>query len=384
MLVLGALGQTARADDSETGSTSTKGTEQQLVLVNATPKLGSIGGIDRVRRVLDSRGLIHRLPENLEAVLDGRNVAVVDIDAIRKAVEDTDYKTAVKLINDDEKRILQSVASGDPIPALAELSQWRGFVAAAQSDEPGATNWFRTALRFNPAWAPDRKLASPLVRRLVKDARQEATEMGKLRVDVEPDDAQVRVDGKGIHAAREKIELEVGWHLVIVSSPTRAPYAELVEIKEGKTEKLDLTLPKEGNDDRAARLVDATVSAPPGKNRLKMAKPLSRLTGVTRILYVEDATEDHIVLRLYDLETKKVSQAIELDSKASSAAITRKVLAALDGDNMVDPGSVVVIDRSGPTPWYNHWYVWVGVAVVAGAAFGTYEYATRQPTAVRF
>jgi len=28
--------------------------------------------------------------------------------------------------------------------------------------------------------------------------------------------------------------------------------------------------------------------------------------------------------------------------------------------------------------------VWVGVAVVAGAAFGTYEYATRQPTAVRF
>ena len=382
--MLGALGQTARADEDPERSASPSKDGEQLVLVNATPKLGSIGGIDRVRRVLDSRGLIHRLPETLEAVLDGRNVAVADIDAIREAFENTDFKAALRLINEDEKRILQSVASGDPIPGLAELSQWRGFIAAAQSDEPGAVNWFRAAVRFNPAWAPDKRLASPMVRKLFKQAKQEATEMGKLRVDVDPDDAQVRVDGKGIHAVREKIELEVGWHLVIVSSPTRAPYAELVEIKEGKTEKLEMTLSKEGKDDRAARLVDATVSAPAGKTRLAMAKPLSRLTGVKRMLYVEDANEDHIVLRLYDLETKKVSQTIELDSKASSAAITRKVLAALDTDNMVDPSSVVVIDRSGPTPWYNHWYVWVGAAVVAGAAFGTYEYATRQPTAVRF
>lgn len=384
MLVLGALGQPARADDDSEKTAGGAKSDQQLVLVNATPKLGSIGGIDRVRRVLDSRGLIHRLPENLEAVLDGRNLAVADIDAIRDAFENVDFKAAIKLIDTDEKRILQSVASGDPIPALAELSQWRGFIAAAQSDEAGAVSWFRAAVRFNPAWAPDHKLASPTVRRLFKDAKREAAEMGKLRVEVDPDDAQVRIDGKGIHAAHEKIELEVGWHLVIVSSPTRAPYAELVEIKEGKTEKLDLTLPKEGNDDRAARLVDATVSVPPGKNRLKMAKPLSRLTGVTRMLYVEDATEDHIVLRLYDLETKKISQTIELDSKASSAAIIRKVLAAVDGDGMVEPGSVTVVDRDGPTPWYNHWYVWVGVAVVAGVAFGTYEYATRQPTAVRF
>ncbi len=376
---LAMLAETARADEGGDKADS----KEELVLVNATAKLGSIGAIDRVRRVLDSRGLMKRLPEALEAVLDGRGVGIPDIDQIRDEFANSNYKAANKLIEADQQRVLQSVAKGDPIPALAELSQWRGLIAASEGDEDSAISWFRAAVRFNPAWAPDKKLASPTVRKLFKAAKA-PTDMGHLRVDADPEDAQVRVDGGAIHAAREKIELGAGMHLVIVSAPDHAPYAELVEIAEGKTEKLGLTLAKEDKDDRAARLVDATVSAPAGKSRLKSAKPLSRLTGAHRMLYVEDATDDRVVLRLYDLDAKKVSQAIELDSQATSSAITRKVLAALDTDNMIDPSSIVVIDRTSPPAWYNHWYVWAGVAIVAGAAFGGYEYATRAPTAVRF
>jgi hypothetical protein len=377
------LATAARADQPQDKADSSDAKED-LILVNATAKLGSIGAIDRVRRVLDARGLVKRLPDALEAVLDGRGVGVPDIDQIKEDFSNGDFKAASKLIDADEKRVLLGVASGDPIPALAELASWRGLVAASQGDEDGALTWFRAAVRLNPAWSPDKKLAtSPTVRRMFKAAKQ-PTENGRLRVDIDPEDAQVRVDGGAIHAAREKIELNAGMHLVIVSAENHAPYAEMVEITEGKTEKLSLTLDKENKDDRAARLVDATVSAPAGKSRLKSAKPLSKLTGARRMLYVEDASDDRVVLRLYDLDAKKVSQTIELGSDATSAAITRKVLAALDTDNMIDPSSVVVIDRTTPSAWYNHWYVWAGVALVAGAAFGAYEYESRSPTAVRF
>ena len=55
-----------------------------------------------------------------------------------------------------------------------------------------------------------------------------------------------------------------------------------------------------------------------------------------------------------------------------------------DTDSLVDPGGEGGPGERGSPAWYNHWYVWVGAAVVLGAAFGTYEYATRAPTAVRF
>lgn len=377
---LTALTHAATADDDPEQAVKEG---DQVVLINATAKLGSLGAIDRVRRVLDSRGLMKRLPPELEAVLDGRGVGIADIEAIRAAFSDDDFKGATRLIQADQSRILQSVASGDPIPALAELSQWRGLIAASLGDEDTAISWFRAAYRFNPAWSPSRKIASPTVLKLFKAAQQPTT-VGRLRVDADPEDAQVRIDGGEIHAAHEKIELQAGMHLVIISKPEHAPDAELVEIKEGKTGKITVALQKESKDDRAARLVDETVSAPPGKSRLKSAKPLAKLTGANRMLYVEDATDSRIVLRLYDVAAKKISSTIELDASATSAVIMRKVLAVLDSDNLVEPGESGGPGERGATAWYNHWYVWVGAAVVLGAAFGTYEYATRAPTAVRF
>jgi hypothetical protein len=33
--------------------------------------------------------------------------------------------------------------------------------------------------------------------------------------------------------------------------------------------------------------------------------------------------------------------------------------------------------------WYERWYVWAGIAAVAGGSALTYHYATREPTEVR-
>lgn len=371
----------ARADENDVS-------EEPVVVVNAAPKLGSVDQIKRLRRVLDARNLLVKLPDNLEATLDGRNVLLADLDAIKEAYASGEYDTALKIIEDDEARILGEAINRDPIPALAELSQWRGIIAAAGNNQDEALRWFRAAYRFNPAWNIDKKLASPRVRSMVKKAKREPDETGTLKVYTDPDDATFRIDGGEAHQAGEKISLPIGTHLVMITAPKRKPYAELVEIVENDPVRIDISLDPETTLDRAARLVDATASAPTGKSRLKSARALAKLTGVSRMLVVEDGGDDHVSVRLYDTDSRKVSKTFDLAGNASAETIARKIVAALDPDNLVDINTVVVnqrvVEGARPTPWYGRWYVWAAIGAVAVGSYATYDYMTREPTAVRF
>jgi hypothetical protein len=376
-LVLGASNAYAEEDDA---------TEQQVVVVNAASKLGNVGPITRLRRVLDSRNMLVKLDKNLEATLDGRNVLIADLDAIKEAYGSADYEIALRLIESDEQRILGEAVSRDPIPALAELSQWRGIIAAALNQQDEALGWFRAAFRFNPAWVIDKKLASPRVRSLVKRARRELDATGTLRINSDPEDATISINGGEARPAGEKISLPIGKHLVVVNAPKRKPYAELVEIVEHETYRIDINLDPESTLDRAARLVDATAAAPAGKSRLKRARALAKLTGVPRMLVIEDGGDDHVTVRLYDVDSKMVSKPLDLEAAASSASIARQVVAALDPENLVDVNTIVVaqrVEQTRPTPWYARWYVWAAVGAVAVGSYATYDYMSREPTAVR-
>ena len=249
---------------------------EQMVVVNTMPRLGSIGQIARLRRVLDSRKMLVKLPANLEATLDGRNDLIADVDAIKEAYAASDYEIALTIIEENEKRILGDAVSRDPIPALAELSQWRGIIAAALDQQDEAMRWFRTAYRFNPAWTIDKKLASPRVRSIIKRAQREVKDTGTLRISTDPESAQVSIDGGTSRPANDKFTLPVGTHLVMITADQRKPYAELVEVTETKTYRIDLALDPETTLDKAARLVDATTSAPAGKVRLKRARVWKR------------------------------------------------------------------------------------------------------------
>ncbi len=360
--------------------------DQQVVVVNAATKLGSVGPITRIRRVLDQRNMLVKLDKNLEATLDGRNVLIADVDAIREAYASSDYELALEIIETEEQRILGEAVSRDPIPALAELSQWRGIIAAALNQQDEAERWFRAAYRFNPAWVIDKKLASPRVRSLVKRAKREPDETGTLRVNTDPEDATVSINGGESRPAGDKMTLPIGKHLVMITAPKRKPYAELVEITEDETYRIDINLDNESTLDRAARLVDAAAAAPAGKPRLKRARAIAKLTGVPRLLVIEDGGEDHVTVRLYDVESKMVSKPLDLEAAASSAAIARKIVAALDPENLVDVNTIVVTQRAEnkPTPWYGRWYVWAAVGAVAVGGYFTFDYMTREPTAVRF
>ena len=361
--------------------------EEPVVVVNAAPKLGNIDQITRLRRVLDQRNLLVKLPGNLEATLDGRNVLIADLDAIRDAYSSADYETALKIIETDEQRILGESINRDPIPALAELSQWRGLIAAALDESDEAMRWFRAAYRFNPAWTIDKKLASPRVRSIVKKAKREPDGTGWLKVNTDPDDAKVSIDGGELRPAGDKVELAVGMHLVMITAEGRKPYAELVDIAEKDPYRIDINLDKETTLDRAARIVDQSAAAPAGKPRLKRARALAKLTGVGRMLFVEEGGDNDITVRLYDVDTKMVSKPLQIGGRDDAAEIARKVVAALDPENLVDVNTIIVSQRVSenprPTPWYGRWYVWAAIGAVAVGGYATYDYATREPTAVR-
>jgi hypothetical protein len=367
-----------RPAGSERGSERAPGrADDQLVLLNASARIGSLGQIDRIRRVLDQRGLLARLPERLEATLDGRNVLIGDLDAIKAAYGRQDYAAARALIDADEQRILSSLSGGDPMPALAQLSELHGLIAVAEDHGDEAVAWFRAAYRFNPAQVPEKQLTSPRVRALVKLARTETQSTGRLRIDADPETAIFQVDGGKPQSVTERIELPVGYHLVQITAEGRKSYAELVDVRDGKLEKIAIALDRESSQDKAARLVDATVAAPTGKARLNSAKGLSRLTGVQRMLVIEEGGDDHVTVRIYDVGSRKVSRPLDLEGSATSAMIARKILAALDPENMTEASTVMVIERARPAAWYQHWYVWAGAALLLGGGIATYELVGR-------
>ena len=381
VVVLVALASAANGND---GRTPTEELDDQMVLLNASNKLSDLAHLDRVRRVLDSRGMLAKLPQRLEATLDGRSVLIADVDAIRDAYAKLEYDAAHEIIQANEERLLDNAGSGDMIPALAQLCEWRGLIAAAQEDPDEAIRQFRAALTINPAWQPDRKLgASPTIRKLVKKSRRAPDGVGKLRIDSTVPGAMVMVDGGKPTPAGEKQELPVGIHLVVVTADGHNTYAELVDITEDKTEWFEIELDRESKINRAAKIIDATMAAPPGKARLQKVKRLAKLTKQTRYLVVESGSEDKIRFRLYDIDAIKVSKPIVLDGSETSAEITAKITAALDPENMVDPTALMVVEKQRSQRWYERWYVWVGLGAVVGGGVLTYHYMSREPETVR-
>jgi len=382
LLTLFALATSAAAKDGTTPTEEVDG--DQMVLLNASSKLSDMGGLDRVRRVLEQRGLLAKLPERLEATLDGRNVLIAEIETIREAYAKFEYAAALKIIQANEERILANAGSGDMIPALAQLCEWRGLIAAAQEDFDEAIRHFRAAAWLNPAWQVDRKLgASPTIRKLVKKSRRPIDEIGRLRVDSPVPDAMLMIDGGKPQPVGEKIELPMGIHLVTVTADGYNTYAELVDLTEDEYERFEIELDRESKADRAAKIVDATMAAAPGKARLAKVKRLAKLTKQTRYLVVESGTDSNIKFRLYDIDAIKVSKPIVLDGSETSAEITAKITAALDPDNMLDPGTIMLVEKQRSQRWYERWYVWVGIGAVVGGGILTYQYMSREPETVR-
>ena len=99
-------------DDDEVDVTPDAKSGEQVVILNASSRLGNTGRMTRVKRVLESRNMLVDLPTNVENALAGANVLVGDVDEIRNAYLNFDFEHALDLVRTDETRILRNVSSG--------------------------------------------------------------------------------------------------------------------------------------------------------------------------------------------------------------------------------------------------------------------------------
>lgn len=375
----------ASAAHADHDDDSDRQARDQIVLVNASGD--NPGQVERIHRVLDQRGMLFRVSDSLEATLEGRTILTGDLELIRHSYASADFAGALKIISEDEKRLMAR-GGADLTISLSTLAGWRGLIAAADDKDDESLRQFRAAIRFNPAYQIDKRLPSPKVKATILKAHRELEVTGYLRTKVDPDDARVAVDGNETKAAGEKIALPIGLHLVQISAPQRKSHAEIVDIDDVKPVKLDVTLDPESAADKAVKLVDESAAAPSGAARLERARALGKLVGVNRLLFVEGASEDGVKVRLYDIAAKKISKSLTFDPDESSASIASQIQAALDPESGGD-GTTVVIGRNGEPEqhgderWYNHWYIWAGAAVVVGGLALTYSYETRDPTSIK-
>lgn len=351
-----------------------------VVLVNGTSSSGNIATYEKLRRILDTNDLLVKLSTPMQTLMDGRRLAIEDLESIRDAYAKLEYETALLIIDQNQKRILGSAGGGDPLRPLAALQLWRGLLAIADGEEAKAVEFFRAALRFDPTVSPDANFRkAPTVQKILKQALKEPATTGKLEIELEGE-AKVSINGGKSQPVGKKITLVTGLHIVSILQEGMKPYLEIVNIVEGETETIAPDLDEETDEDRAARLVDDAANAPPGKARLKKANEVAQLIGRKKFLYIEDMSDGHAKVRVYDVATARISNTVDLDLEATDTQIRRRIIAAINPENMIPVQEVVLVDkRSREKKWYQKWYVWVGAAaIVGGGALGVH-YMTRDP-----
>ncbi len=357
---------TARAEDDDEA-------DEGVALVNAAaPGVApaSERQLARLRKRLDALGALHPTPPELAAALDGS--ASSDIGPIKEAFEKFDYDGAEELL---EQSINDLLTTGDPerlAAPLAELLHYRGLIADELDDASDAETWFAASYRLDPDRPVDRESTPPRVRRVIEKARNAERPDGKIAVElVEIDEETVRVAVDGGPPTRLGGPLDVtsGYHLLVVTAPRKSPFAKLVRVSPNRTVAISVELSPESEVARARRARDAVGAARSDKVRLKKARPLAKITGARKLRVIEG--EEELTVRVFDLDARTVSAPMSLRDASRTA-----MLADLLG---VEGG----FSRERDRQWYERWYVWAGVAVLAGGGYATWELTHREPTSIR-
>lgn len=372
MVIVGLLASItpAIADDDDHGEDF--GEDGVAVVNAAAPGVApsSERQLARLRKRLDALGALHPTPPELAAALDGS--AGTDLAPIKEAFEKFDYDGAEELL---EQAVTDLLTTGDPeriAKPLAELLHWRGLIADELDDAADAETWFAASYRLDPERPIDRETTPPRVRRVIEKARNADRPDGNIAielVDLPDEDVRIAVDGGPLARLGGPLAVSAGYHLVVVTAPKKSPFAKLVRVSPNRTVDLAVELSPESDVARARRARDAVVAARSDKARLKKAKPLAKITGARKLLVIEG--EEELIVRVFDLDARTVSAPMSLRNASRTA-----VLADLLG---VDAGFRRDRDRA----WYERWYVWVGVAALAGGGYATWELTHREPTSIR-
>lgn len=362
--------------------------ESRAAVVNVTGADGALVAA-RLRRILQEQRRLSPQPQDVTAALEGQPAPDPDFAEVRRALAEFRYQDAERELSAMVDELLGHSSAPISRP-LAAVFGWRGLLAAVddrakpQEQRRNAKQFFAAALTLDDTLTIDPAMTSPRVRLLVEEARRLRPELGELLLTVtlarggkravadgappaaeEPAaselNAELSIDGKPSAPFGTSIPIDVGWHLLRVTAPKRAPVYRVIEVSKGAPTRVQIELAPEGKSDKVLRLVGETASVPEGRTRLAAAARLGEALGSSRLLVLESFESQRAKIRLYDVAERRVSQQFSFSQADSTSAVSAAVGRAFE-----------MSGSEGPPPrWYQRWQVWAGVGAVVAAGVAT-------------
>jgi hypothetical protein len=253
----------------------------------------------------------------------------------------------------------------------AEIQLAVGGIAAQAAMAGLAEQAFLRAATLDPARRLLSAEAAPgAVELYARVARQVAVSaQGEFDVDVSTGQARVYLDDVSQGLAPVRIRAPIGRHLLRIDAPGHRPYGAFIDVLEGVRPPLRVRAAREPALDAAAALersaragdYSAVIAAAGALQRsgAKLASVLilERSARTGRALLVRcDASGCRAPVRITGEALPQAGADDLLDGARLAAG--RRWLAHVD----------VWTEPALPTPWWQRWYVWGGVATAAGIA----------------
>lgn len=369
------------------------GAEPRAAVVNVTGAEGALVAA-RLRRILQEQQRLSPQPEEVTAALEGQPPPDPDFTEVRRALAEFRYQDAERELSAMIDGLLEHTSAQIARP-LAAIFGWRGLLAAVddrarpQEQRKNARQFFAAALALDDSLTIDPAMTSPRVRLLVEEARRQRPDEGELLLTVtlargkrvvaedregdagrsgEPSgelaaelSAELSIDGKPSATFGASIPISVGWHLLRVTAPRRAPVYRVIEVGKGAPTRVQIELGPEGKSDKVLRLVGETASVPEGRPRLAAAARLGEALGSPRLLVLESIESQRAKIRLYDVAERRISQQFSFSQADSTSTVSAAIGRAFE-----------MSGSEGPPPrWYQRWQVWAGVGAVVAVGVAT-------------
>lgn len=326
---------------------------QDVVVYNAAPdpalRAAWAGPATALRQRLEARGRAFAVPAEVAAALEGHDRASaeeVDLREARDAFARFEHARALALLNNQERTALAALRDAHLREAIADIALLRGQVALAAEDKGGAARAFRLYARC----APQRPALDPakhppaVIRAAEANATAAEGTKGALAVAGLPTGGQLFVNG-----APAAESLAPGPHLLTAQAPGYQPHAEIIDVPSGVTVDLRLAL----RPSTPAQRVQAARRRGDPHAALEAA-------GAPAALILQPL-HDRRALVHRRLASGETSETVPISRDRLDAALA-----------LIGPELVAEAPRGEPrTAWYERWWVWTALGVVAAAGATT-------------
>lgn len=281
------------------------------------------------------------------------------------------------------------------VELVAEVSLRLGVVKHEQLDVSGAAAEFRLARRLAPERVVTDDEFKPLAVGAFRSAVAAPVSPRSVNIRREPAAASLIVDGREVASGATRIDLDVGFHLVVGRAPGMAPSRALVDISSAAVPELAIRLEL---DAATAPLESAELGIGVGEGVASRAGASALFFGELDAVLITAAIwrggAPALVGQWCDGVPLECGRAVEIrfaDRRGLGVAVSELIrraraetrrfpLTVLGDARLTDPESPDAgIVRPVTTPWWKNRWLWIGVGSAIAVGGATALILTRDP-----